>query len=170
MTSKFYDKITVPVILSILLIGAAIKFKFLFQGSLWPDEALYLYIARNLSADLTNLTDNSGNFFYHSPPLLMYLLSLVEWVRGIEFDQAARIVVILMGMGTVLTVYFIGKKIYHPLAGIVAALFMAVCPLSNWTGVRILNDVPVTFFIYLAVCMLVYEKNKIGRASCRERV
>ena len=146
------------ILLTILLLGIALKIQFIFQGSLWPDEALYLYIARNLSSDLANFTDITGKIFYQSPPVLMYLLSFVEGFNFIEFDQAARAVVILMSAGTVLTTYFIGKKIYHPLVGIAAALFLTVCPLSNWTGVRILTDVPVVFFIYLSICMLLYEK------------
>ena len=39
-----------------------------------------------------------------------------------------------------------------------AAGFLAVCPLSNWSSVRILTDIPVVFFIYLAVCLLAYDK------------
>jgi len=150
--------ITILILLSVLLLGIAIKIKFAFQDSLWPDEALYLYIARNLSSDLTNLIDITGEIFYQSPPVLMYLLSFVKGLEYIEFDQAARILIVLMSAGTVLTTYFIGKKLYHPLVGIAAALFLAVCPLSNWTGVRILTDVPVVFFIYLSICMLLYEK------------
>jgi len=158
MPQKILNKITVPVLISILLAGAAIKFKFLFQGSLWPDEALYLYIARNLFSDMTNLTSMSGHMFFQSPPVLMYLIAPLANIKFVEFDQAARAAVIIMGVGTILTTCFICKKTYHPLVGIIAASFLAVCPLSNWTGVRILTDIPVVFFIYLAMCMLVYEK------------
>ncbi|MBA3029862.1 MAG: hypothetical protein FP816_13805 [Desulfobacteraceae bacterium] len=63
-----------------------------------------------------------------------------------------------MGAGTLIVTYFIGKKVYHPIVGIMAAAFLAVCPLSNWIGIRILNDVPVVFFIYLSICMLLYDK------------
>lgn len=144
----------------VLLIGVALKFNFIFQGSLWPDEALYLYIARNLSSDMTNLTDVFGNFFYKSPPMLMYLASLTANIPAIEFDQAVRSIIVLMGVGTILTTYFIGKKLYHPFVGIAAAFLLSVCPLTNWNGVRILTDVPVLFFIYLSICMLVYGNNK----------
>ena len=152
------EKISWIGLLICLIVGIGIKLKFMFQGSLWPDEALYLFIARNLSADLTDLTSISGKAFYQSPPLLMYILSLVEGIKVVTFDQAARAVVILMAGGTIITTYFIGKKLYHPVVGIVAAALLAVCPLTNWTGIRILTDIPVVFFIYLAICMLVYEK------------
>ena len=144
-----------------LLIGLAIKFQFMFQGSLWPDEALYLYISRNLFLNPLDLTDISGKLFYHSPPMLMYLLSPLSLIKMIPFDQAARGAVILMTSGMVLIVYFTGKKIFNPIVGIIAAGLMAVCPLSNWTGVRILTDMPVVFFIYLAICMLAYDKKKL---------
>jgi len=141
-----------------LILGTAIKLKFLFQGSLWPDEALYLYIARNLSSDLTNLTDISGKIFYHNPPLLMYLLSLLPYNNAADFVTYARTLIVFMGIGTIAITYFIGKKIYHPIVGLIAAGFLAVCPLANWNGIRILTDIPVVFFIYLSICMLVYNK------------
>ena len=141
-----------------LILGAAIKLKFSFQGSLWPDEALYLYIARNLSADLTNLTDISGKIFYHNPPLLMYLLSLLPYNNAADFVTSARTLIVFMGIGTIAITYFIGKKIYNPVVGLIAAGFLAVCPLSNWISIRILTDIPVVFFIYLSICMLAYDK------------
>ncbi|MEE9911090.1 MAG: glycosyltransferase family 39 protein [Deltaproteobacteria bacterium] len=141
-----------------LIAGVTIKFGFLSQGSLWPDEALYLYIARNLSFDLSNLTDISGRIFYHNPPLLMYLLSLMPNTDPNAFSTAARSVIVLMNIATIAITYFIGKKTYHPLVGLMAAGFVAVCPLSNWTSVRILTDTPVVFFIYLSICMLIYDK------------
>ncbi|MBN1474980.1 MAG: glycosyltransferase family 39 protein [Syntrophaceae bacterium] len=141
-----------------LVLGTAIKLKFLFQGSLWPDEALYLYIARNLSSDLTNLTDISGKIFYHNPPLLMYLLSLLPYNNAADFVNASRTLIVFMGIGTIAITYFIGKKIYNPIVGLIAAAFLAVCPLTNWSSIRILTDIPVVFFIYLAICLLVYDK------------
>jgi 4-amino-4-deoxy-L-arabinose transferase-like glycosyltransferase len=153
------NKIGIGIILALcLILGAAIKLKFIFQGSLWPDEALYLFIARNLSSDLTNLTDISGKIFYHNPPLLMYLLSLLPQTNAADFATAARALIVLMGIGTIAITYFIGKKVYHPAVGLIAAAFLAVCPLTNWSSVRILTDIPVVFFIYLSICMLVYDK------------
>ena len=73
--------------------------------------------------------------------------------------MGARAVIICMGIGTIAVAYFIGKKTYHPIAGLIAAGFLAVCPLSNWTSVaEFLTDIPVVFFIYLSLCMLVYDK------------
>lgn len=158
MPYNLSKKAGILTLILVLLLGAAIKFKFLFQGSLWPDEALYLYIARNLSSNITNLTDISGEIFYKSPPLLMYLLSPFAHIKCVEFNQMARIIIILMATGTILSTYYIGKKVYHPWVGIIAASLFAVCPLTCWTSVRILTDVPVVFFIYLAIAMLVYEK------------
>ncbi len=156
------EKIGVWVLLFFcLILGAVIRFNFLFQESLWPDEALYLFIARNLSSDWTSLTDISGNIFYHNPPLLMYLLSLLPHSDAAFFTVASRAVVILMGIGTIAITFFIGKKVYHPVVGVLAAGFLAVCPLSNWSSIRILTDIPVVFFIYLAVCMLVYDKKAL---------
>ncbi len=35
---------------------------------------------------------------------------------------------------------------------------LLIAPLTNWIGVRILTDIPLTFFIYLAVCFLMYNR------------
>lgn len=151
-------KITGALLFLGLVLTLALKFKFIFQESLWPDEALYLYIGRNLTRDITDLTNINGNFFYQNPPLLMYLLSMVKKIGFLEFQLAARVLIALMGTGTVVTTYFIAKKIYTPLIGLIAAFLLAACPLSNWIGVRILTDIPVVFWIYLALCMLVYDR------------
>ena len=151
-------RITKFFLLLCLLTGIGIKLEFMFQNSLWPDEALYLYIARNLAVDLTNLTDLNGNYFFHNPPLLMYILSIFSKIGFVTFDQVSRFVIILLSTGTIAITYVIGKKLYHPVVGLIAASLVAVCPLTNWIGVRILTDVPVTFFIFLSICMLVYKK------------
>jgi len=90
--------------------------------------------------------------------LLMYILSLFPDFRVVEFDEASRLLMILMATGTIVTTYLIGKKIYQPIVGFIAAGLLATCPLNNWNGVRILTDGPVVFFVYLAICALVYDK------------
>ncbi|MCI5135087.1 MAG: hypothetical protein D3920_08455 [Candidatus Electrothrix sp. AW2] len=144
-----------------LILGIGIKFCFLFQESLWPDEALYLFMGRNLAADPANLTDINGRLFYHNPPLLMYLLSLVYRLNQIVvlgFEPAARLLIVFAASGISIATYYIGKKNSGQATGLIAATLVAVCPLTNWIGVRILTDIPVTFFIYLAVCFLMYDQ------------
>lgn len=159
LKEKYFQKKMVRIILpACLILGIAIKFRFIFQESLWPDEALYLFMGRNLAADPANLTDISGKLFYHNPPLLMYLLSLVYRLNQMVFEPAARLLIVLTAGGTSVAAYYIGKKNSGQVAGIIAAILLAVCPLTNWIGVRVLTDIPVTFFIYLAVCFLMYDR------------
>ena len=90
----------------------------------------------------------------------MYLLSMVKKIGFLEFQLAARVLIALMGTGTVVTTYFIAKKIYTPLIGLIAAFLLAACPLSNWIGVRILTDIPVvydrktSFYIFALMAVL----------------
>jgi len=88
----------------------------------------------------------------------MYLLSLLPYNNAADFVTSARTLIVFMGIGTIAITYFIGKKIYHPFVGLIAAGFLAVCPLTNWTSIRILTDIPVVFFIYLSICLLAYDK------------
>lgn len=162
LQEKYSQKMMAQIILlACLIFGIGIKFFFIFQESLWPDEALYLFMGRNLATDPTNLTDITGNIFYHNPPLLMYLLSLVYRLNQmvvLGFEPAARLLIVLTASGISVTAYYIGKKNAGQVAGLIAAALLAVCPLTNWIGVRVLTDIPVTFFIYLAVCFLMYDR------------
>ena len=159
LVDKSFQKLYSLSLLAILLaLSVGLKLRYFSQSSLWPDEALYLFIARNLSSDPFNLADITGQIFFHNPPLIMYVLSLAGKISFVEFDQAARFVIILMGGATVYTIFLIGRRLYSPVVGLLAAAVLATCPLNNWTGVRILTDVPVVFFIYLAICMWIYEK------------
>ncbi|MCI5118326.1 MAG: hypothetical protein D3913_10275 [Candidatus Electrothrix sp. LOE1_4_5] len=162
LKEKHSQKKIIQIILpTCLILGIGIKFCFIFQESLWPDEALYLFMGRNLAADLANLTGINGKLFYHNPPLLMYLLSLVyrlNQMAGLGFEPAARLLIVLTAAGISVVTYYIGKKHADPVTGLIAATLVAVCPLTNWIGVRVLTDIPVTFFIYLAVCFLMYDR------------
>ncbi len=159
---KAIQAIFLPFLLFIIVLYAlTIKLKYVFQESLWPDEALYLYIARNLADNPLNLFDISGQLFYKSPPFLMYLISAFADIPFLEFDQISRLLIALMATGLIVVTYFTGTKIFNPVVGMVAGALMAACPLTNWIGVRILTDIPVTFFIYLAICMLAYGKTRL---------
>ncbi len=135
MKEKYSKKKIIRIILpACLILGIGIKFCFIFQESLWPDEALYLFMGRNLAADLANLTDINGKLFYHNPPLLMYLLSLVyrlNQMMALGFEPAARLLIVLTAGGISVVTYYIGKKHADPVTGLIAATLVAVCPLTN---------------------------------------
>jgi 4-amino-4-deoxy-L-arabinose transferase-like glycosyltransferase len=152
--------ILVLILAILVLLSVLMKYRYLSQDSLWPDEALYLYIGRNLATDPGNLTDVFGDFFYLSPPLLVYSISLTSLVPGVPLDQAARAPVFALSVLMIALTFLIGRKLFNPAVGIIAAGLLTFCPLLNWISVRILTDGPVVFLVYLAICLLIYGKRK----------
>ncbi|MDE1855358.1 MAG: glycosyltransferase family 39 protein [Candidatus Micrarchaeota archaeon] len=58
-------------------------------------------------------------------------------------------------LGNVLTVYILGKKLYSPTAGMVAAFLYATLPLVIAESSNVGDDVPATFFVSLAILFAV---------------
>lgn len=141
----------------VMLTGFAIRLLFIGRDSLWPDEALYLFISQNLISDPLALRDPSGQWFYQNPPMYTYMLAGVFKLTGVSLT-AAQFFSIALGSATIGLTYFIGRSIFKPSVGLVGAILLAVSPLHMWMSTRILIDVPLTFFIYLAIFMLIKEK------------
>jgi 4-amino-4-deoxy-L-arabinose transferase-like glycosyltransferase len=157
-------------LLSIFIIGFISRVFFIGTGSLWPDEALYLFISRNLASDPMALHNVDGKLFFQNPPLFLYVLSILFKVFSNSAELAARFLNALLGALTILLVYRVGKSQFEEGVGIIAALLLAVNPLHLWTSSRILMDVPVTFLIYLSIYFLSEGKKAFfyisAAASC----
>jgi hypothetical protein len=76
----------------------AFVFRALFIGheSLWPDEALYLYISKNLAINPLALKDIHEKWFYQNPPLFLYLLSFL--IERILFNPLYMAHVLIVAM------------------------------------------------------------------------
>jgi 4-amino-4-deoxy-L-arabinose transferase-like glycosyltransferase len=142
----------------IVLTCFSIRAVFFNHQSLWPDEALYLYISQNLTLNLLDLRDIYGNLFYKNPPLFMYLLSLLSKMDVFEPRLIAHFLTTLMDTGTVIITFLIAKELYGIPVGLIAAGLLSVNPLHWFISTRILPDVPLTFFIYLALFALIKRK------------
>jgi|GEM_PF-1988751 len=157
-------------LLSIFIVGFISRVFFIGTGSLWPDEALYLFISRNLASDPMALHNIDGKLFFYNPPLFLYVLSILFQVFSNSAVLAARFLNTLLGALTILLVYRIGKNQFGEGVGIIAAILLAVNPLHLWTSSRILMDIPVTFLIYLAIYFLSEGKKAFfyisAAASC----
>ena len=145
----------------IVLGGLVLRAIFIGRESLWPDEALYMYISQNLLSNPLALHDQSGKAFFENPPLFMYMLSFLFRVLGIVSTQVARSFNTIIGSGTIVLVYFIGRHLYGRSVGLLSAALLSLNPLHWWISTRILTDVPLTFFIYISLFMLI--RNKKGK-------
>jgi 4-amino-4-deoxy-L-arabinose transferase-like glycosyltransferase len=142
--------------------GLFIRAIFISQESLWPDEALYMFISQNLVSNPLAIQHHSGEAFFENPPLFMYMLSFLFRIFGVTSTLIARSFNTILGSGTILLAYFIGKHLYGRPVGIISAALLSLNPLHWWISTRILTDVPLTFFIYLSLLMMI--RNRKGKS------
>jgi 4-amino-4-deoxy-L-arabinose transferase-like glycosyltransferase len=123
--------------------------------------------------------------FFGVPTLFMYMLAgiwkgyyVVGHISGQfrstpEFMEAfvqdstvfyllGRILTALLGIGTILMLYLIGKKMYGLRVGAAAALFLIFSPEHNKNSHEMTVDVPMIFFLVLAFYFiwLIYKKGE----------
>ena len=154
-----FEKVPPFLFLLIILTGFLIRYSFICHESLWPDEALYMFIGKSLSLNPLKIIDQNGQLFYQNPPLFMYLLSIVFRLTGGGTIKIAHFVTVLMDTGTIILIGYIGSYLYNKKVGLLAAALLAVNPLHVWISTRVLTDVPLVFFIYLSLCFLIRQKN-----------
>jgi hypothetical protein len=114
------------------------------------DEAVYAGQAAAISG-VPGLKDIFPVFRAH-PLLFQFLLSLIYRVQF--SDLAGRLLAAGIGIGTIFLTYKLGKLLYSPLAGAVAALLVAVMPYHVVVSRQVLLDGPMVFFSTLSLYLL----------------
>lgn len=128
----------------------------------WIDEARDMFITRGFlrTGQLTYFNET-----YMQHPFGFFLLIAASSLFFGMTDTAGRIVVIFAGTGTVIFTYLLGKELFNKLTGLIAAILLAFHPLFWFLTDRILNDVPMTFFITSGLYFFVRsEKRKEARS------
>lgn len=136
-----------------LLLVIVFGFLFFFRFDWLPlvnyDEAWYGSIAKNI-ANTGNFMkmDWNGKIYYDHPPMGFIILALSIKLFGVN-EFAVRLPAVVLGIGSILLIYFIGKKIFRDgLAGMAAAMTLGT---SVWYLIRVRSgDLDSTFiFFYL---------------------
>src|SRR5437016_7778966 len=94
--------------------------------------------------------------FYYPPvaPIIIastWLLSPAMLQRSFDLDGYCLGITMLFSMGTIVLVYFVGKELWAPPAGLVAAAFYAVTMIAMDTA-NTVQSYP-TFFLMLAILL-----------------
>lgn len=114
------------------------------------DEAVYAGQAAAM-AGIEGLKEIFPIFRAH-PLLFQFVLSLVYRV---EFsDLIGRLLAVSVGLGVIIITYQLGKTLYGPLAGALAAAILALMPYHIIISRQVLLDGPMVFFSTLAIYML----------------
>ncbi len=117
------------------------------------DDALFAHIAKGIvrSGDWINISSN-GNPVLEHPPLLAWSEALLFSLFGIS-DRMARLPSALCGWGTILLVYWLGRRLLKDaFSGLLAMLVMATSIYFLKYAAKAMTDVPITFLFVCAVC------------------
>jgi len=167
------DKKTAAVVLLLIVLGAiGVRFYGLGWGLPYhfhSDESLLASYAERLRTtdSAAELVRQERRFFIY-PPLMMYpVIAFVAGstlIRPFAYDDPtslklfyliARGIVALLGVATVVLLYFLGKRLYSRTAGVFAAFILAFIVLHVRDSHFYTTDIPLAFFevliMYLAL-------------------
>ena len=113
-------------IAAILLLAFALRLYRLGYQSIWYDEGVSIHLAQKSLAALTAHT--AGDIH---PPLYYYLLHF--WIKAAGSSEfAVAFFSLTFGFLLVPLVYCIGRHLYNPTVGSLAALLVAISPYNLW--------------------------------------
>jgi len=116
------------------------------------DEAVYAGQAAAIAQD-PDLKEIFPVFRAH--PLLFQFVLALAFQSGTS-DVLGREISVAIGLLTICVVYLLGKLLYGPWAGLIAALFMALMPYHVIVSRQVLLDTPLTFFATLTLYVLAH--------------
>lgn len=117
------------------------------------DDALYAHIAKGVvqSGDWLNIRSNGHPALEH-PPLLVWTEAILYSIFGFH-DVLAKLPAALSGLGTILLVYWLARRLLNDAFQATLAMFvMATTIYFLKYSARAMTDVPCTFFFIASVC------------------
>ncbi len=115
-------------------------------------ETLYAEVARDI---LLNghwfVPYFNGELYYNKPPLFFWLIAFASMPAGDITEFTLRLPGALSALGTVLVVYYLGRRIYNARAGFLAGIILATSPgFYKYACVAKLES-PLTLFITASI-------------------
>lgn len=119
------------------------------------DEAWYAEVARNIikTGSLINLTWN-GHLFTDHPPVGFWIMALTYKIFGIS-EFWTRFPSALSGIISMILLYFLGKKLFNPLVGLLSSITLSS---AIWFVYRSREgdlDIFLTMFFILAILLAI---------------
>jgi 4-amino-4-deoxy-L-arabinose transferase-like glycosyltransferase len=142
-------------LLGVLLLGTLVRLVNIGALGFNSDEAVYAGQAASLAGNPLYV-ENFPVFRAH-PMLTQSLLSVVY--RSGEHDTAGRVVVAALGVVTVWVTYLLGRRMYSPTVGLIAATFLALMPYHVVVTRQVLLDGPMVLWATLTLyCVVRYAQ------------
>lgn len=117
-----------------------------------PDGARYSEIPREMVVDGDYIIPHINGIKYFEKPPLFYWMQTISIKAFGANDLAVSIVNALMALGLSLLIYFIGRKLYGRLSGIIASFIFATSGLVFALTRVITLDMTFTFFLTASIC------------------
>ncbi len=114
------DKTPRWLLAGLMLLGFGLRVVRLGDKSVWWDEGLAAWAARQSLADIAHWTANDVH-----PPLYFWLLHFWRLLSG-DSEFGLRLLSALIGLLTIPATYLLGKRINGRFTGLLAALFMTI--------------------------------------------
>jgi 4-amino-4-deoxy-L-arabinose transferase-like glycosyltransferase len=140
----------------IVLCGVAVIGAGMGLRNPWPaDEPVYSLIARDMLATGNWLIPMvGGDFFQDKPPLLFWLQAAGYWLTGSE-KIGFLLPSLLAGVGTLLLIYDLGRRLWNREAGLYAAMALLFTVQFTLQSRRAQLDALLMFFTVLSLyCLL----------------
>lgn len=139
----------------LIVVLAAITVRVVALAASWGmearigDEQHYLQIATNLVQG--NGFSQWGHPTSMRPPLYPFAIAATWLVTGVGAIDAIRVLQLVLGLGTVLAVYALGRMLYGERAALFAAAGVAIYPSLVIAGALILTETLFTLLLVMTV-------------------
>lgn len=142
------DRLSYLALAATLLAGAWLRWRYIAGVQPYPDEFVTLLAVRSiLDRGLPVLP--SGLFYEHGL-LFSYASALAAWLFGFS-REVVRLVSLVFGLGSIGLVFYLGRRWFSPLAGLAAAIGLAVAPAAVLWGGRARMYALLQFLVLLLV-------------------
>ncbi|CAN5156082.1 hypothetical protein BH11PAT1_BH11PAT1_4480 [soil metagenome] len=146
---------TTIILCAILLLAAFLRlYKIADYMTFLGDEGRDVLVVKHiLDGNFTLLGPRSSAGDFYTGPIYYYMMAPFLWLFQLD-PVGPAVMIALLGIATVFLVYYVGKKLFNPSVGFVAAALYAVSPLvlvysrSSW------NPNPMPFFTLLMLYLL----------------
>ena len=147
------SRTTLALSLGLLLFTAAVLF-FAGLGRLpliEPDEGRNAEVGREMLASGDWITPHFNGFAVLDKPAVYFWMVAASLATFGVSEGAARLPSALMGVATMLLVWFLGRRMFGNSAGLRAGLVFAACPLALVLAREVIFDMTLTFFVTVAM-------------------
>ncbi|MBL8525269.1 MAG: glycosyltransferase family 39 protein [Betaproteobacteria bacterium] len=158
-----------PLVLLLILLAVFISLDSLGERKLAnPDEGRYSEIAREMAQSGDFITPRLNGLKYFEKPPMQYWATAIAFKLFGESEFTARLYTALCGLGCVLLVAYLGRRLHDEETGLLSALVLLSAPYFGGLAEIPTLDMGLTFWLTLSITAFLISQNT-NRESSRRR-